>query len=66
MDDKKGHRQHMEDLHKEALGRYDEYMKTKSQLGKEHHEKAEEAKTKWQKAWNELMEALIVLERIEI
>jgi hypothetical protein len=35
-------------------------------MQEEHHEKLHNAKSKWQSAWNELMEVLLVLERLEI
>ena len=33
---------------------------------KEHSEKVEQARQKWQAAWNEFLETLLVLERLEI
>lgn len=33
---------------------------------KEHAEKVEQARQKWQAAWNEFLETLLVLERLEI
>jgi hypothetical protein len=56
----------LEALHREALEKFEEYMKAKAEIGKEHHEKVHEAKNKWQKSWAELMDVLMVLERIEI
>lgn len=41
-------------------------MKTKTEAGPEHHETVNNAKEKWQSAWNEFPEALLVLERLEI
>lgn len=56
----------LEELNKEALEKLDEYMKTKSETSTDHHEKIGVAKDKWQKAWNEFLETLLVLEKIEI
>jgi len=56
----------LEELNKEALEKLDEYMKTKGEAGAEHHEKISAAKDKWQQAWNDFLETLLVLERLEI
>ncbi|TMI96984.1 MAG: hypothetical protein E6H06_02700 [Bacteroidetes bacterium] len=56
----------LEELHKEAFKNFDEYVKAKGKLEKEHQEKLHEAKTNWQNAWNKLIEAMMVLERLEI
>jgi hypothetical protein len=60
------HKKRLEELHKEASQKFDEYVKAKGELGKEHHEKLHEAKTNWQNAWNKLMEVLMALENLEI
>ena len=60
------HKKKLEELHKESLQKVEDYVKTKGALKEEHHEKVHTAKEEWQLAWNKLMEALIVLERIEI
>ena len=56
----------LEELNKEALEKFDAYMKAKGAAGAEHHEKINAAKDKWQTAWNEFLETLLVLERLEI
>jgi hypothetical protein len=56
----------LEQLHKEALEKFDEYLKLKGQLSEEQHEKFHEAKKEWQSSWSKLMEVLLVLERLEI
>jgi len=60
------HKKRLEELHKEAFKNFDEYVKAKGEVGKEHQEKLQEAKTNWQNAWNKLVEVLIVLEKLEI
>ncbi len=60
------HKEHLEALNKEALEKLDDYIKTKGEAGAEHHEKINTAKEKWQKAWNEFLETLLVLEKLEI
>lgn len=53
-------------VNKEALEKLDEYLRTKGATAEEHKEKIETAKEKWQTAWNEFLETLLVLERLEI
>ena len=60
------HKKKLEELHKESLEKFDEYLKAKGEIGQEHHEKLHEAKKNWQVAWSKLMEALIGLENLEI
>lgn len=60
------HRSRLEELNKESLLKLEEYMKAKQTLKDEDHEKLHKAKNDWQYAWNQLMETLLVLERLEI
>jgi hypothetical protein len=60
------HKKELDALNKKSLAKIDEYLKTKKNLGKEHHEKLDEAKNKWQSSWSELMEVLMYLETVEI
>jgi hypothetical protein len=60
------HKKKLEELNTESLQKLDDYLKTKGTLKEEHHKKLHEAKEEWQVAWNKLMEALLILERIEI
>jgi len=60
------HKQKLEQLNRESLKQFEEYLKTKNDLKKEHHEKLHAAKDEWQVAWAKFMEALLVLERLEI
>lgn len=60
------HKKKLEELHNESLLKLDEYVKSKGTLKEEHHEKVHTAKEEWQLAWNKMMEALMILERIEI
>lgn len=60
------HKKRLEELNKEALDKLDEYVKLKGPAAEEHHEKIGAAKEKWQAAWNEFLETLVVLERLEI
>ena len=60
------HKKRLEELNKEALEKLDAYLIAKGEAGTEHHEKINTAKEKWQTAWNEFLETLLVLERLEI
>lgn len=56
----------LEELNKESLEKFSDYVKTRADLKKEDHEKVAQAKDEWQLAWNKFIEALMVLERLEI
>lgn len=56
----------LEELNKATLDKLDEYVKSKGIAGDEHQEKISSAKEKWQTAWNEFLETLMVLEKLEI
>lgn len=53
-------------LNREALEKVENYMKNKGTKGLDHYEKIYNAKEEWQIAWNKLMEAMLILEKIEI
>lgn len=61
-----GKKKKLEELHKKSLQKVEDYVKKKGTIKEEHHEKLHHAKEEWQKAWTKLMDALMVLERIEI
>jgi hypothetical protein len=60
------HKKRLEELNRESLQKFEEYMQTKAELNKEDHEKLNQAKDEWQVAWNKFLEAMMVLERLEI
>ena len=60
------HTKRLEELNKEALAKLDEYIKSKGEVAEEHNEKIGTAKDKWQSAWNEFLETLITLQKVEI
>ncbi len=60
------HTKELDELHKKSLDKIDQYIKTKNNLGKEHHEKLNEVKKNWQASWSNLMEVLMYLETLEI
>ena len=60
------HKNKLEELNRESLQKFEDYIKTKGELKTEDHERLHQAKDEWQVAWNKFMEALMVLERLEI
>jgi hypothetical protein len=60
------HTKELEDLNKKSLEKIDEYLKTKENLGEEHHAKLIDAKKKWQSSWTDFMDVLMYLETLEI
>ncbi len=60
------HKKSLDDLHKQSLGKIDEYLASKEHLPKEQIEKLHEAKSKWQVAHTDLMEFLLYLETLEL
>lgn len=56
----------LEDLNQKSLEKIEEYLKSKGALKQEHHDKINEAKTKWQNSWNDFMDVLMYLERLEL
>jgi hypothetical protein len=60
------HKEQLEKLHKEALAKADEYLKTKEGLKDGDKEKFHAAKKEWQASWNRFLETLAYLETLEI
>ena len=60
------HTKKLEELNKEVLAKLDEYIKARGEVAEEHNEKIGTAKDKWQSAWNEFLETLVVLQKVEI
>ena len=60
------HKQKMEELNKEALKQFEDYLKSKGQLKEDVQIKVVKASQEWQTAWNKFMETLMVLERLEL
>ena len=57
----------LEELNKQSVQKLEDYVKAKSHvLKKQDHESLHQAKQEWQTAWSKLMDALIVLEHLEI
>jgi hypothetical protein len=60
------HKQKLDELNKESLKQFEEYLKSKGQLKEDEHLKVVKAREDWQTAWNKFMETVMVLERLEI
>lgn len=60
------HKQKLDELNKETVKQFEEYLKSKGQLKEDEHLKVVKAREDWQTAWNKFMETLMVLERLEI
>jgi hypothetical protein len=60
------HKKHLEKLNQDSLRKLEAYIQSKGGLKQEEHERLRTAKEDWQQAWTKLMEALLILERIEI
>lgn len=60
------HKDELSELHKASTEKLEAYLKTRGNLKQEDHEKVHTAREEWTSAWNKLMEALLVLERLEI
>jgi hypothetical protein len=60
------HKQKLEDLNKESLRQFEEYLKSKGQLKDDEHIQVVKAHDEWQAAWNKFMETLLVLEKLEL
>jgi hypothetical protein len=66
MGNKTDHHKELKELQDKSIAKFNEYISSKKTLKKGTHEKLQQQRDKWQDAWNELMETLLTLERIEI
>jgi hypothetical protein len=60
------HKKELQDLNSKSLDKINEYLKTKPNLPQEHHDKLNDAKSKWQSSWSDFMDVLMYLETLEI
>ena len=60
------HKKRLEELNKESLQKFEDWMKSKGDLKQEDHAAVHKAKDEWQVAYNKFIEALMVLERLEL
>ena len=60
------HKKKLEELNKESLRQFEEYLKSRGQLKDDEHIRVVKAHEEWQTAWSKFMETLIVLERLEL
>jgi hypothetical protein len=66
MASKTDHQKELKELHNKSIDKFNEYISSKKTLKKDDHKKLQLQRDKWQNAWNEMMETLLTLERIEI
>jgi len=61
------HKQKLENLNKESLKLFEEYLRSKEHKEQnDEHKELVKASEEWQSAYNKFIEALMVLERLEI
>ncbi len=61
------HKQKLENLNKESLKLFEEYLQSKEHKEQNNeHKELVKASEEWQSAYNKFIEALMVLERLEI
>ncbi len=60
------HKKRLEELNKEALEKIEDLIQAQGETAADHKERITMAKDKWQTAWNEFLETLVVLEKLEI
>ncbi len=56
----------LNELHARTIEGAEEIIRSNPAMEREHGEKITHARQKWQAAWNEFLETLLVLERLEI
>ena len=66
MANKTDHQKELKELHDKSIATFNEYLSSKKTLKKDANEKLQQQRDRWHDAWNELMETLLTLERIEI
>lgn len=60
------HSKKLAEIHKEAMEKIDAYLLTQNVAAEEHQQQINNAKDKWQDAWNEFLQTLVVLDKLEI
>jgi hypothetical protein len=60
------HKKQLIQINTAALEKLNEYLDAKGDIKQEHREEIATAKEKWQTAWSQFLETLLVLERLEI
>jgi len=60
------HSKKLAEIHKEAMEKIDAYLLTQNVAAEKHQQQINNAKDKWQDAWNEFLQTLVVLDKLEI
>lgn len=63
MDD---HKKTLDELNKQSLEKFEDYIKKRGDLKEDQHEKIAEAKKEWQEAWQRLVNVITLLDTFEI
>jgi hypothetical protein len=60
------HKKSLDELNKQSLKKFEEFLKNRSDLKEGQHEKITQAKKEWQEAWQKLVDVATVLDSFEI
>jgi len=60
------HKKSLDELNKQSLAKFEEYLKTRNNLKADQHEKIDQAKKEWQEAYQKLVNVATVLDSFEI
>ncbi len=60
------HKKSLDDLNRQSLEKFEEYLKKRSDLKGDQHEKITKAKEEWQEAWQKLVNVITILDTFEI
>ncbi len=60
------HKKSLDELNKQSLEKFEEYLKTRNNLKESQQEKITQAKKEWQEAYQKLVDVATVLDSFEI
>jgi galactokinase/mevalonate kinase-like predicted kinase len=60
------HKKSLDELNKQSLEKFEEYLKDRSDIKKDQHDKINQAKKEWQEAYQKLVDVAMVLDSFEI
>lgn len=60
------HKKSLDELNKQSLEKFEEYLKTRNDIKAGQHEKITQAKKEWQAAYQKLVDIATVLDSFEI
>ncbi|MEO7048297.1 MAG: hypothetical protein ABI091_23560 [Ferruginibacter sp.] len=59
-------KEELQEAHRQYMAKVEAYAEQKKKENSPEHEEFHKSKDEWKVAWNKMMEALLVLERLEI